>query len=428
MGTIEILKNVSAVLLLLTGVCFCYQTVYLAVSLFWKEPRHKPEKPTRYAVLIAARNEEAVLPYLLQSIRAQDYPAERIGVYVVADNCTDRTAEAAEAGGAQVYRRFDRTRIGKGYALHELLEWMRRTGELDRWDAFLIFDADNLLCPDYISKINRTCSDGFAAFHGYRNTKNFGDSWISSAYALWYLHDSVHLNAARMMLGTTCAVSGTGFGFTRALLDEMGGWRFFTLTEDIEFDNWCAASGVRIGFCREAMLYDEQSATFAQSWKQHPLDAGRHSGLAALRLAPCARHPARRQNGVGELRGGDAVRLRVSAVGAVGPLGVCDGTGGGRRARPSDGARGGICRRGLWPCGDGRADACDRVAQNRRAGAEKASLRADLPAVYDDVHPGGPLRHLLQARLGADAPYRGGRHREPRRQEGVIRADFPESL
>ena len=123
MGTIEILKNVSAVLLLLTGVCFCYQTVYLAVSLFWKEPRHKPEKPTRYAVLIAARNEEAVLPYLLQSIRAQDYPAERIGVYVVADNCTDRTAEAAEAGGAQVYRRFDRTRIGKGYALHELLEW-----------------------------------------------------------------------------------------------------------------------------------------------------------------------------------------------------------------------------------------------------------------------------------------------------------------
>ena len=108
MDTIEILKNVSAVLLLLTGVCFCYQTVYLAVSLFWKEPRHKPEKPTRYAVLIAARNEEAVLPYLLQSIRAQDYPAERIGVYVVADNCTDRTAEAAEAGRKRITSSLDR--------------------------------------------------------------------------------------------------------------------------------------------------------------------------------------------------------------------------------------------------------------------------------------------------------------------------------
>ena len=268
MHTIEFLKNLSSVLLVLTGVCFCYQTVYLAVSLFWKEPKHKPEKPTRYAVLIAARNEETVLPYLLQSIRAQDYPAERIGVYVVADNCTDRTAETAENGGAHVYRRFDRTRVGKGYALHDLLEWMRVTGELDRWDAFLIFDADNLLCPDYVSKINRTCSDGFEAFHGYRNTKNFGDSWVSSAYALWYLHDSVHLNAARMMLGTTCAVTGTGFGFTRGLLEKMGGWNFFTLTEDIEFDNWCAASGVRIGFSREAMLYDEQASTFPQSWKQ----------------------------------------------------------------------------------------------------------------------------------------------------------------
>ena len=60
-----------------------------------------------------------------------------------------------------------------------------------------------------------------------------------------------------MMLGTTCAVTGTGFGFTRALLERIDGWSFFTLTEDVEFDNWCAVNGVRIGFCREAMLYDE---------------------------------------------------------------------------------------------------------------------------------------------------------------------------
>ena len=179
MHMVELLKHISTALLLLTGLCFFYQTVYLVVSLFWREPKHKPEKPARYAILIAARNEEAVLPYLLQSIRAQDYPAERITTYVVADNCTDRTAEAAEANGARVYRRFDRSRIGKGYALHDLLDWIRRGDGLEQYDAFLIFDADNLLCPDYISKINRTYSDGFEAFHGYRNTKNFGDSWIS---------------------------------------------------------------------------------------------------------------------------------------------------------------------------------------------------------------------------------------------------------
>ena len=268
MHTVEILKQISRVLVLLTGLCFCYQTVYLIVSLFWKEPKHLPEKPTRYAILIAARNEEAVLPYLLQSIREQDYPAERIGVYVVADNCTDHTAELAEAGGAQVLRRFNRLRVGKGYALHDLIEWMRANDVLEQYDAFLVFDADNLLCRDYISQINRTCSDGFEAFHGYRNTKNISDNWLSSSYALWYLHDSVHLNAARMMLGTSCAVTGTGFGFTRGLLEKCGGWSFFTLTEDIEFDTWCATHGVRIGFNRRAMLYDEQVSGFAQSWKQ----------------------------------------------------------------------------------------------------------------------------------------------------------------
>ena len=54
MHTVEILKQLSRVLVLLTGLCFCYQTVYLIVSLFWKEPKHLPEKPTRYAILIAS--------------------------------------------------------------------------------------------------------------------------------------------------------------------------------------------------------------------------------------------------------------------------------------------------------------------------------------------------------------------------------------
>ena len=61
MHMVEFLKHISTALLLLTGLCFFYQTVYLVVSLFWREPKHKPEKPARYAILIAARNEEAVL-------------------------------------------------------------------------------------------------------------------------------------------------------------------------------------------------------------------------------------------------------------------------------------------------------------------------------------------------------------------------------
>ena len=268
MSLLSVLRAASYFLIGLTTVCYFYQIVYLVLPLLKKQKPLKWEKYHRYAILIAARNEEAVLPHLLDSIHAQDYPAELIDIFVVADNCTDRTAEVARGHGAKVFTRFNKEKIGKGYALHFLLEWIEMTEGLDRYDAFLVFDADNLLMPDYITRINKVCSNGYEAFCGYRNSKNFGANWISQGYGLWYLHDSCHLNQSRMLLGTTCAVNGTGFGFTRQLLEKCGGWNFFTLTEDIEFNTWCATRGIRIGYCRNAMVFDEQPENFLQSWRQ----------------------------------------------------------------------------------------------------------------------------------------------------------------
>lgn len=268
MNLSELLRWVSAVLGVLLTACYAYQIVYLFAPLMIKQRPHGPAKSNRYAVLIAARNEERVLPHLLQSIQNQDYPAELVTTYVIADNCTDRTAEVARACGAEVFCRLNKEKVGKGYALNYLLEKIRLTGGLARYDAFLIFDADNLLEPDYITNLNRVCSDGYEAFCGYRNSKNFHTNWISAGQSLWYLHDSSHLNRSRMLLGNPCAVTGTGFGFTRELLELMGGWNFFTLTEDIEFCTWCATRGIRVGYCHDAVLYDEQPDKFRVSWRQ----------------------------------------------------------------------------------------------------------------------------------------------------------------
>ena len=268
MNLFPIFEALSTALVVLTTICYFYQIIYLIVPLILKDKPHGAEKLNRYAILIAARNEEAVLPHLLRSIAAQDYPASLIRTFVVADNCTDRTAALAEAGGATVFRRFDQKQIGKGYALNHLLSRIDETEGLDNFDAFLIFDADNLLEPDYVRRINRVCSDGYDAFCGYRNSKNFGSNWLSAGYGLWYLHDSTHLNRSRMRLGTPCAVNGTGFGFTRDLLRRTGGWNFFTLTEDIEFTTWCAARGIRVGYCHDAILYDEQPTSLAVSIRQ----------------------------------------------------------------------------------------------------------------------------------------------------------------
>ncbi len=266
----QILKIICRILVVIVSICYFYQIVYMILPLIKSKKKQilPAAEARRYAILIAARNEENVLPFLLDSIAKQDYPSDKITTYVIADNCTDNTAQVASAHGARVFERFDQTKIGKGYALDFLLTMIQREDGLDAYDAFLIFDADNLLRPDYVTQINKVCGAGYEAFCGYRNTKNFGTNWLSAGYGVWYLHDSAHLNQSRMMLGTSCAVSGTGFGFTRTLLERMGGWKFFTLTEDIEFNTWCVTHGVKIGYCHDAVTYDEQPFAFRQSWRQ----------------------------------------------------------------------------------------------------------------------------------------------------------------
>ena len=262
------LHILSTVLLLVAFACFSYQAVYLILPFFQKSQLRETPKRTRYAVVIAARNEEAVLPHLLQSIAAQDYPKELITTYVIADNCSDRTAAVAAKHGAIVYQRYSTVHVGKGYALNYLFRQIKQSGNWDKYDAFLIFDADNLLATDYISQIDKVREDGYDVFCGYRNSKNFGDSWVSSGHSIWYLHESAQLNQSRMILGNCCAVSGTGFGFNRQLLDQLGGWNFFTLTEDIEFRTWCATHGIRIGYCHDAVFFDEQPTTLPLSVRQ----------------------------------------------------------------------------------------------------------------------------------------------------------------
>ena len=270
MDILEFLRRTLLTLSALVGLCYMYQTVYLILPFFKRRVQDPPAAPPerRCAVLIAARNEQAVLPYLLDSIRAQTYPAALITPFVLADNCTDDTASAARAHGAVVYERHDARRVGKGWALQALLEHIRADYGWEAFDAYLVFDADNLLAPDYIEQMDRAFGQGYPALCGCRNSKNFMDNWITAGYGLWYLHDCAHLNASRHRLGVTCACTGTGFGFTRQLLEQMGGWPFHTLVEDIEFDTWCAINGVRMGYCPDAVLYDEQPLTFRQSWVQ----------------------------------------------------------------------------------------------------------------------------------------------------------------
>lgn len=254
---------------LLFVICYSYQFFYIFIT-FFRKPVKFPKAPNnkRYAFMVAARNEEVVIGKLVESIREQHYPEEFIDIYVCADNCTDNTAFVAKEAGAIVYERFNKKQVGKGYALDFLFSKVTEMCGDDYYAGFFIFDADNLLDKRYVHEMNKALCAGHNIVTSYRNSKNFDANWISSGYALWFLREAKHLNNARMILGTSCAVSGTGFLVSSEIIKRNGGWKFFLLTEDIEFSIDSIIKGEKIAYCHSAKFYDEQPEKFVASWNQ----------------------------------------------------------------------------------------------------------------------------------------------------------------
>lgn len=263
----EIARTLNYALIVLFFICYSYQIIYIPIALFVKRKNTVAEKKNRYAILIAAKNEENVIGNLIKSLKQQKYPQDMIDIFVAADNCDDKTAEVAFKHGATVFERFDSAHCGKGFVLEFLLEQIKTQSKRD-YDAYLVFDADNVVDPNFVSEINKTFSQGYEIVTCYRNSKNYGDNWISAGYALWFLREAQYLNGARYKIGSSAGVSGTGFMFSDKVLKKCGGWHFFSLTEDIEFTIHNIISGVKIGYCENAVLYDEQPVSFSQSWKQ----------------------------------------------------------------------------------------------------------------------------------------------------------------
>jgi cellulose synthase/poly-beta-1,6-N-acetylglucosamine synthase-like glycosyltransferase len=228
-----------------------------------------PRKLHKYAVIIAARNEQAVIGELIKSIKNQNYPDKLIDIFVVADNCTDNTAQTAREAGAIVYEeRYNQTFIGKGYALDFIFKIIEKDYADRKYEGYFVFDADNILDENFVSEMNKLFDKGYRILTSYRNSKNYYHNWVTASYGLWFLHESEYINNPRMILGKSCAISGTGFLIHSDIIKKHGGWKYHLLTEDIEFSVSQVIKGEVIGYCGSAVLYDEQPSTFMQSWNQ----------------------------------------------------------------------------------------------------------------------------------------------------------------
>ena len=223
--------------------------------------QREPEK--RLAAIIPARNEAAVVGKLVESLMAQDYPRDLFDIYVVPNGCRDDTEAVARAAGAKILRVEGDIR-SKGDVLRGAFGQLIRMG---RYDAYCVFDADNLADSRFFRCVNDALCAGYHVAQGYRDSKNPYDSWISGSMSAFYWFMSRCYNESRARLGMSCHLNGTGFMVSDALIRDIG-WPTHSLTEDLEFTGLCALNGYRVGWMPAARIYDEQTRRFWDSCVQ----------------------------------------------------------------------------------------------------------------------------------------------------------------
>ena len=266
MKILLIIRDVIDVVSDSIGYLLKYKIIYKITGIFFTRKFKEAKQNHKYAILVAARNEETVIGNLVDSINKQDYPSELVTVFVVADNCTDNTAKIARELGAICYERFDPDHRTKGYALQFLVENIRRDYGIDSFEGYFIFDADNLLKEDYITRMNESFDAGQKIITSYRNTKNFGDNWISASYGVHWLRTIRNEHRARSLFHLATRIQGTGFLFAHELIKD--GWNYVSLTEDRAFCADAVAQGYQISYNNDAEFYDEQPVDMKIAWRQ----------------------------------------------------------------------------------------------------------------------------------------------------------------
>lgn len=269
MNIADFISNFETVVDIISLISLCLffcMPVFAIFGFFATKKFPKAKKNHKYAIMIAARNEETVIGNLIDSINNQDYPKELIDVFVVADNCSDKTAEISRKYGAVCYERFDNEHKTKGYALEFLVDNIEKDYGTQNYEAFFIFDADNLLKKDYIARMNEAFDSGEKIVTSYRNTKNFSDNWISASYALHWIRTVRFEHRPRALLGLATRIQGTGFMFSSEIIKD--GWHYVSFTEDRAFAADAVVNGYRISYQDKAQFYDEQPTSLKIAMRQ----------------------------------------------------------------------------------------------------------------------------------------------------------------
>ena len=218
------------------------------------------EKRLRFAIIVCARNEERVIAKLIDSLKEQDYPSECSEVFLIAHNCTDNTAAIGRVHRAVVWELTQSEDPRKGDALKYAVDRIQMEYP-DLFDAFCIFDADNIVDSRYLSEANSALQSGADGVVGLRDSINPDACWVSNMCSVHWLMLSRMYHMPRRWLGLSCFVQGTGYAFLKECM-EPDGWKGRSLTEDFEFSANMILANRRVTHTLRARFYDEQPTEF----------------------------------------------------------------------------------------------------------------------------------------------------------------------
>lgn len=268
MNYVDTVLLITNILFTLMGAAMLHFLVFAVIGIFKKKSYPKTDLKKRYGMIIPARNEESVVAGLIESIRKNDYPQDKIEIFVIAHNCSDRTAAIAREAGATVYEYDNPAENTMGYAFRYLFSCIERDYGTASFDGFFLFNADNILDRQYISRMN----DAFVYYGGesvitsFRNSKNFGTNLISGLYGMYFTVGCRLESRGRTVTGCSTRVQGTGYLINSKIVKD--GWPYVTLAEDWEFtaDRILRANNIR--YCDDAVFYDEQPTSLRITWRQ----------------------------------------------------------------------------------------------------------------------------------------------------------------
>lgn len=173
MNYLQIIDLIFGTIMTIFGLMTLHFLVFSIIGVFAKKKFPKAKVKHKYGIIIPARNEEPVVGGLIQSVYKNNYPQDKLQVFVIAHNCTDKTAEVARNLGATVYEYNNPDERTMGYAFKYLFEQIEKDYGTQNYDGFFLFNADNILDANYFEKMNDAfdATEGKSVITSFRNSK-----------------------------------------------------------------------------------------------------------------------------------------------------------------------------------------------------------------------------------------------------------------